>query len=60
MDAVWACEWWDGEDVGRDSLLRGFEAKVLGELIEIRRESVDGECDGAYMEMQIVSVPFVH
>lgn len=46
--------------MGRDSLLRGFEAKVLGELIEISRESVDGECDGAYMEMQIVSVPFVH
>lgn len=53
-------EWWDGEDVGRESLLRGFESKVLGEIIEIGREFVDGECDGAHMEMQIVRVPFVH
>lgn len=44
----------------RNSLLRGFEAKVLGKVIEIGREFVDGECDGAHMEMQIVRVPFVH
>lgn len=45
---------------GRDSLLRGLEAKVLGEVMKISRESVDGECDGAYMEMQITRMPFVH
>lgn len=37
--------------MGRDSLPRGLEAKVLGEVIEISREFVDGECEGAYMEV---------
>ena len=60
MDAVWPCEWRYGEDLGRNSLLRGFKAKVLGEVKEIGREFFDGECDGAHMMMQIVRVPFVH
>lgn len=46
--------------MGRNSLLRRFKAKILGEVVEIGREIVDSECDGAYMEMQIIRVPFVH
>lgn len=46
--------------MGRNSLLRGLKAKVLGQVVEIGREIVDSECDGAHMEMQIVRVPFVH
>lgn len=46
--------------MGRNSLPRGFEAKVLGEVVEIGREFVDSECDGAHVEIQIVRVPFVY